>query len=130
MRIGREVRRHPVEDHADASLVRPIDKTGEAGRIAEARGGREQSRRLVAPGRVEGMLRDRQQLDMREPEIGDVGEQLVADLVVGQKPAVAAQPPRAEMHLVDRDGRAPRIVLPGAEVRLVVPYERRRIGDH
>ena len=39
--VGREMRRHPVEDDAEAGLVGAVDEAGEAGGIAEARGRRE-----------------------------------------------------------------------------------------
>jgi hypothetical protein len=36
MRIRREMRRHPVQDDADADLVAAVDEAGETFRIAEA----------------------------------------------------------------------------------------------
>ena len=62
--IGREMRRDPVEDDAEARGVRAIDEAGERRRVAEAAGRREQADRLIAPGFVERMLADRQKLDM------------------------------------------------------------------
>ena len=67
--IGREVRRHPVEDHADAGPMKGIDQRAQIVRRAEASGGGEIAGGLVAPGFVQRMLGDRQQLDMREAEI-------------------------------------------------------------
>ena len=34
--VGREMRRNPVDDHAEARGVRPVDEAGEARRLAEA----------------------------------------------------------------------------------------------
>ena len=55
--VAREVRRHPVEDDADAALVQRIDQVHEILRRAEAAGRREVADRLVAPRAVERMLR-------------------------------------------------------------------------
>ena len=40
---------------------------------------------------------------MGEAHVGDIGDQLVGQLVLGQEAAVVARAARAEMHLVDRD---------------------------
>ena len=49
VRVGREMRRHPVEDDAEPGAVGAVDEAGEARRIAEARGRREEAGRLIAP---------------------------------------------------------------------------------
>ena len=57
------------------------------------------------------MLHHRQQLDVREAEVGDVVAELVGELAVRER-AVALErvaPPRAEVHLVDRHRRAQRV---------------------
>ena len=41
VRIGRKMCRHPIQDNANAGLVRRIDETGEAFRRTEAPGRRE-----------------------------------------------------------------------------------------
>ena len=130
LRIGREMRRNPVEDDAEARGVRAIDEAGEAGRLAEAAGRREQADRLVAPGFVERMLADRQKLDVGVAHIGDVRDELVGELVVGQKPSALAAPPRAEMRLVDRHRLAPRLALAAlGHVFGVGPGEVSAVGD-
>jgi len=58
MNVGREMRRNPIEDHAEARRMRFIDKVRETRGIAEAPGRREKSDRLIAPGGIERMLRD------------------------------------------------------------------------
>ena len=73
--VGREVRRHPVEDHADAPLVEVVDEAHELLRRAVARGRGEVAGRLVAPRPVERVLHDRQQLDVGEA----VGERVVGE---------------------------------------------------
>ena len=64
--VGREVRRHPVEDHRDAVLVQVIHQIHEILRRAVARSGGEIAGGLVSPGTVEGMLHHRQEFDVSE----------------------------------------------------------------
>ena len=92
--VGREMRRHPVEDDAEPGLMGAVDEAREAVRLAEARGRREEAGRLVAPGGVERMLGDRQQLDMGEAQVGGIGDELVGELVIGEEAFV--QPRRQE----------------------------------
>ena len=123
--VGRKMRRHPVEDDAEAGLVRAVDEAGEAGRIAVAPRRREQADRLVAPGGVERMLGDRQQFEMGEAHVDGIGNELVGEFVIGQEaPAVgpaarSRDAPRRSTSAcaADRPGRAP------AEERIVVPVE-------
>src|SRR6185437_1510327 len=67
--VGREVRRHPVEDDAEPRRMRAIDEAGERLGRAVAAGRREQAERLVAPRAAEWMLGDRQQLEMGEAHV-------------------------------------------------------------
>ncbi|MNS29231.1 hypothetical protein D3C72_612260 [compost metagenome] len=102
-----EVGGHPVQDHADAGLVQRVDQVLEVVGGAEAAGGREVAHHLVAPGAVEGVLGDRQQLDVGVAELFDVLDQLGRHLLVRQPGAVGVRVahPRAQMQLVDVDGR-------------------------
>ncbi len=95
--VAREVRGHPVDDDPDARLVQGVDQVPEV--VGRAEPGRRRVVRgdLVPPRAAERMLGHRQELDVGEPEVGDVGGQLDRELPVGQ-----AGPPRAEVHLVDR----------------------------
>src|SRR5690242_1218427 len=66
--VSWKMRGHPVEDHADAVRVTLVDEiTQVVGRAVSARGG-EMSGGLIAPRVVEWMLRDGEQLNVREPE--------------------------------------------------------------
>src|SRR6202165_3119014 len=76
--VAREMRRRPIENDAEACLVTAIDKFHEFGRSTVAAGGGKVAERLVAPGAVEGMLHDGEQLDVRVAEILDIGDDLVA----------------------------------------------------
>ena len=78
VRVGREVRRNPVENDADAVLVQVVDQVHEVLRRAEARGGREVAGGLVSPGTVEGMLHHGQELDVGEAHLVDVFGKLAA----------------------------------------------------
>ena len=95
-------------------LMAAVDEAREGFRRAEAAGRREEADRLVAPRAGEGMLGDRQALDVREAHVLHVGDQLVGELVIGEEAVAVLAPPRAEMHLVDRDRRGERLALAGA----------------
>ena len=130
LRVGREMRRDPVEDDAEARAMRAVDEARESGRLAEAAGRREQADRLVAPGFVERMLADRQQLDVGVAHPDSVGDELVGQFVVGEKPSAFAAPPRPEMDLVDRHRLAPRFALAAlGHVFAVGPGEIVAVGD-
>ena len=125
-----EVRGHPVDDHADPRLVQAVDEEPEVVRVAEPGGRRVVGGDLVPPGAAEGVLGDRQELDVGEPQGADVADQLVGQLAVAQP-----LPPGAEVHLVD----AHRLVVqvlggPRGDPLLVAPdvvrlhHHRRRRG--
>ena len=109
-----EVRRHPVDDDADAGVVQRLDQPTEAVGVAEACGGGVVGRDLVAPRAAERVLHDGQQLDVGEAQLGDVRRQLVGELVVAQRAAALVLAPRAEVHLVDRHRPLVGTVLGGA----------------
>ena len=64
--------RHPVDEHAQTGGMTGVDQGSEISRRSKAAGRREQARRLVAPGAVEGMLADRQKFDMGEAEVAGI----------------------------------------------------------
>lgn len=79
--IGREMRRHPIDDHADAGFVAAVDEACEGFRGAKARRRCELAQRLVAPRAAERMLGNRQQLDVAEAHACHVGNQAFAQFV-------------------------------------------------
>ncbi len=105
VRVAREVRRHPVEDDADAPLVQVVHEEHEVLRRSVARGGCVVPRDLVAPRSVERVLHHRHELHVGEAEPLDVVGEAGRDLAVGQVavPLLGDTGPRAEVHLVDRD---------------------------
>ena len=96
--VGREVRGHPVEDHADAVRVQVVDEVAEVVGRAHRRDGGVEAGHLVAPRARERVLHHRQQLDVREAEVADVRRELVGELAPAE-----ALAPRRRVHLVDRD---------------------------
>src|SRR5438128_10797763 len=57
MRVFREMRRHPIHDHANAGLMTAVDKMAELVWFSEATGGRVIIGHLITPGTFEWMLR-------------------------------------------------------------------------
>ena len=134
-----EVGGHPVQDHPDVGAVEAVDQRHEVLRVAVAAGRREVTGRLIAPGSVERMLHQGQELDVGEPATLDVLDERVGQLVVAEESSGVRRitSPASEMDLVDRDGR----VEPGAPpprghpvtvTPLVreVPDHRSRAGRH
>ena len=96
--VAREVRGHPVEDDADPGLVERVDERAEVVRLAQRRDGRVEAGHLVAPRARERVVHHRQELDVGEAEVADVGDELLGELLPAEP-----EPPRARVHLVDRD---------------------------
>ncbi len=117
--------RHPVDDHADAGLVQPVDEVTEPVGVAEPRGGGEVRRDLVAPGTAVRMLHDREELDVGEAQVAEVRHQLVGDLAVGE-----VSLPRSEVHLVDRHRLANRLSSGALGHPVAVSPGVRRLVDH
>ncbi len=97
--------RHPVEDDPQPFLVGGVHEVAEFVRRAVPHGGREQADGLVAPASIEGILADRQQLDMGEAHIVHVVDQLARRLDIADAAVVGLALPRPQVDLVDRDGR-------------------------
>ena len=131
VRVLGEVPRHPVEQHADPRPVARVDERPEVVRFAEAAGRREEADDLVAPRPGERVLHDRQQFDVREPQVVDVRHEPLGQLPVRQEPlAVRAARPRTEVHLVGGHRPIePAVLMPAFFHPLVVaPAETRRPG--
>ncbi len=103
--VAREVGRCPVEKHANAGLVAAVDELHEFRRRAVAACRCIISDCLVAPRAVEGMLHDREQLEVGVSKFLYVGNELFGEFVVSE-PAVAfvgITAPTSEVNLVNRD---------------------------
>ncbi len=116
--VSREVARHPVEEDADACLVKRVDEEAEVVGGSEPRRRRVVRGHLVAPRSAERVFRYREELDVGEARLARVVDELLRELTVGQ-----AGFPRAEVNLVDAHGlavRRPR--LAGRHPRSVPPH--------
>ncbi len=82
-----------------------VDERAEVVGRAVARRRREVAGGLVAPRLVERMLGNRHQLDVREAEVGGVGNEPVGQLAPAVEAPVGMAHPRARMNLVDVDRR-------------------------
>ena len=96
---------NPVQDHADFFLMQVIHQVHEVLGAAVAGGGSVIARHLIAPGAVEGMLRDSHQLHMGIAHLGDVIRQAFGQLPVIVEAVLVRTVgmlfPGTRMHLVD-----------------------------
>ena len=99
--VARKVRGYPVQDHADPLLVEMVDEVAKVVRSPETSGRCEVPRDLVSPRPAEGVLHDRQQLDMAEARQGAMLCQAMRQLAITENRIVIAPSPGAEMHFVD-----------------------------
>ena len=111
MSVGREVRRHPIQNDGDVVLVQVVHQIHEILRRAVTRRGREIARRLISPGTVERMLHDGQQFDVRESQLIHIVGEARRDLAIGERTVVLFRDahPRAQVNLVNRHGRVQRV---------------------
>src|SRR5262249_30195467 len=112
--VAREVRRNPVEQHADIVLVAVIDEIHEVLRRAVASGGGIVASDLIAPGAVEGMLADGHELNVGIAQLLHIWHELVRQVAVGDRPAARRRggTPGAGVYLVDADRRV-EAITPG-----------------
>src|SRR5260221_12096458 len=111
--VAREMRRHPVDDYADARLMEPIDHEHEILRRAITAGRRIIAHGLIAPASGKWMLAHREKLDVRVAHLPAIVDELRRDLAVAQ-PAiriVGGPPPASQMHFIGRDGGIERVGL-------------------
>src|SRR4051812_31389587 len=131
--VSRKMRRYPVQNDANATLVARVYKSLECLDLAEPAGHRKISGSLVTPRFIERMFRYGQQFDVRESHFNDIRDQALRQFRVGIEAAVRVAAPRAGVHLVDVDrGMEPVPVRSPAHPFLVTPdiavrdYLRRR----
>ena len=132
-RILREVRRRPVQNHADSLAVQKIDEPLEVLRGAEAGGRRVVPGRLIAQGFIQRVLHHRQEFHMREVKFSDVGSDPRGELPVAQVPH-----PSVQIQLVDEERKRaalsrcrrtlfkPFRIVPGEVLR--IRHDGRRLG--
>src|SRR5690554_5149445 len=105
MGVGGEVRWYPVEDYPKPRAVAGVDEVGEVRRGTEAPAGRKLAQRLVAPGAAEGVLHDRQQLDMGEAHLQYIRNQVIGEFAPAIDRAIVTTvlAPGGSVHLVDAE---------------------------
>ncbi len=137
MAVGGEVRRDPVEDHADACPVEPIDEVHEVLGSPVASGWSEVRRRLIPPRGVVGVLGEGEKLDVGEAHFGDVRDERVGEVAVGERLADGLLAPGPGVDLVDGHrgieavAVAPcRHPVPVAPVVVEGPHHRRGLRRH
>ena len=122
--VAREVRGHPVHDHADALFVGAVDQVLEIVGRAVARGRRIIAGHLIAPARVERIRHQRHELEVRIAHLNRIIDEIGRKIAIG-KPLL----PRAEVAFIDVHRRV--VALAAAiEIRAVGPLERLRLPDH
>ena len=103
MFILAEVTRHPVQNHANAGTVALVHQIHQILRLAVAGGGGKIAGTLIAPGVVQRILGDRQQLNVVVATLLHIGHQQICRLPIAEEAAVLTPPPRAQMDLVGID---------------------------
>lgn len=101
-----EVGGHPVHNHANARLVELVDEVLQVVGSAETAGGGEVAGTLVAPGGVQGVLSDGEELHMGKAHFLYIGHQIAGDVPVAEKFPLAGAPPGAQVALIDVHGPA------------------------
>src|SRR4029077_7019964 len=84
--ILRKMRGNPIQDDADALLMKIVDEVHEIGRRAKPAGGSEVADDLVSPRTIEWMFHDGEKLDVRKTGVVDVIGQQRTHLAVGEPP--------------------------------------------
>ena len=105
--VLREVRRYPVQDHADAVLMQVVHHVHELLRLAVAGGRCIVARHLIAPGRVQRVLRDAHELHMGVAHLHAIGGQCLRRITIVHEAVVylvRRALPGAEMHLINGHG--------------------------
>jgi hypothetical protein len=122
-----EMRRHPVENHADSPSVELVDHEAEIVGTAIARGWSEVATDLVAPRASERVLHQREKLHVGETHLLHIFSKLHRQLSIREAavPFFWHAAPRARMHLVNRYGSLYRVATaarrhPGFVAKLIV----------
>src|SRR5690606_1600363 len=100
-----EMRRHPVDDNADAALMQKIYKIRKILRGTKALRRRKKARNLITPGSVERVFRQWHEYDMRKTHIAHILGQHGRESPIAERPASIRKLtfPRREVSLVNRE---------------------------
>src|ERR1700733_11807334 len=101
--VGREMRRHPVQDDGDAMLMQVVDQIHEILRGAVARCRGEITSGLVSPGTIERMFHYWQEFHMSKSHSLDILREPRRGLAVGQWTIMLLgnAHPGAEVHFIN-----------------------------
>ena len=80
--IPRKMRRHPIDNHPEAGLVKRINEELKIIGCSVTAGRGKKTCHLVTPGRIKGMLGHRHELDMRESHFLKVLDQRLGQLAI------------------------------------------------
>src|SRR6476660_257638 len=86
--IFREMRRNPVENHADPVLMEIVHEIHEVGGSSKAAGGSEIARRFVSPRTIKGMLHHGEQFHVGETCVTDIVRQQRRHFTVAEPPVI------------------------------------------
>ena len=130
VRVLREMRRHPIDDHSDSVEVALIHEIHEVVRRAESRCGREVADHLVSPRSGKRMFRRRQQFDVRIPQPLHIFDQLKSEFAISGPFAVWSAQPTLQMEFIDGHWLV-QIVLAGAPLHpfAIAPLVILNAGD-
>src|SRR6516165_3816405 len=124
------MRRHPIKDHTNAAAMKRIYQVAKIIGAAEARGRRKISAHLIAPGAGERMLHNGHQLDVREPHIRYIVDELLSHLTISKCAVLLLRHPApgSEVDFVNRQRRAQGVALssrfqPGVVAELIFRLE-------
>ena len=129
--IPGEVGGHPVHDDSDAPLVQLVDEVLQVIGDAEAAGGGIIAGYLVAPGGIQGMLGQGEQLHMSKAHLLQIRDQVAGDIPVGEEFSLAGAPPGAQVALINIHGVGIGTVLgpPGHPVPVAPLIARVQVVD-
>ncbi|EJW99360.1 membrane protein [gut metagenome] len=106
-----KMRRNPVHNNADATLMALIHKIHKVFGSAIAAGRREVAGDLIAPTSIERMFGNGQKLHMRVAHFLQVRHQQISQLGIIIWVSVFLHAPTSHMHLIDAHGRIDRILF-------------------
>ena len=128
--VFRKMRRHPVEDYADAVIMESVHQPHKSVRRAETRRNAEISRYLIPPATVERVFRNGHEFHVGIPHLFDVRHELCRKFIVSIVTAVGFFLPAAEMYFVNIYGRGINRIAPFRfAVRAVLPLVSPEIVD-
>src|SRR5262249_24561408 len=104
--VAWKMRRDPIDDDADAGLVKSVNEKLEVFGRAVADGGSIEAGELVAPGRIKGVFGDGEEFDVRESHLLDISDERFGECTIAEGFAGILFAPGADVDFVDAEGRA------------------------